>query len=238
MTNNLDYCRRIIRELEPKALQDEVTCEKDKKLGLNARADCQEQKIWIGERLLKESSRQELKAVLAHELGHLALRPMSKREIFPDLRELLLLVVLGVLAFFAWNPFINALEPLFSFWNSLHLPEMFPSTDFQWFPLFIGLLFLFGRFIFKVAARQDLQADLLSGILTQDPKELRNALEKYSSILKHELAEKGVLNQLLFLWARPLAKHEQKQLNQRIQNLKEYESVQLHHSSPVESTLN
>lgn len=201
--NRIRMLDQFKENLSQKTYQSNIRLEVSEKITLNAEANWKTGVVKIGKQLMENSAQDELEVVLAHEYGHIALRPFSRYDLIPTKWQFAIMSLLTALAIFSYSLQL--------------LPDWFWLIAFL-LVMSIGLI-RFG----KENKREELRADLLASILLKSPSRMHDFLEGHLTRFEQRLTEKRKIWRLMNFWRIFPAKHEMQRrieyLEQLIRNL-------------------
>jgi hypothetical protein len=196
--NQIQILDQFNENLSQKTYQSNIHLEISEKFTLNAEADWKTGVVKIGKELIENFAQDELEVVLAHEYGHIALRPFNNYDFIPTKWQFAKLSLLTALAILSYHF------------------QLVP--DWVWLIAFLLVLNM-GLIRFgKEDKREELRADLLASILLKSPSRIRDFLESYFAKIEQRLSKKKQIWRLMNFWRIIAAK---KELRRRIEYLEQ-----------------
>lgn len=201
----------IVTELSTKCYQTGITVKIVSDPFLDASMNNRTKELRIGQWLLDELPEPQLRGILGHEIGHLALKAYSSPKSL-KLKAMILLAAIIVICSVIAVCFIDKM-----IWS------------FIVFPLIIIVIVMVIVFMgFYIPIKDEFNADLLAVTLTGDPHSLLFAVESVPAKMKEKAKKRPktistVIRKILSCFCRPRAKFELKLRKEQLQELISYQ---------------
>lgn len=196
----------IVAELSTKCYQTGITVKIVSDPLIGASMNMQTNELEISQWLLEEMSEPQLRGILGHEVGHLALKPITRSDLLPKTwRRRLFLLIIIILIYTLGNMF-------------LRLPH--------WLLVLSIMLIVILKLIFIIRFKDELNADLISILITRNPKSQLFALEKVECRTLNLIKERTKrFRKILYYILWPLRKQALKELEKRKEQLRKLSSI-------------